>query len=210
MKYIGGAGDSFARGPAIEEPERIVEERVDLDGLPPPRSHHPVAHLRVHPGELVALSALAKQPVRRVDADAELGALEVRVNDSSQYRQQIGEQLPVAGDGRVAIDRVEEPKCRVGRVIQALRLALREQIRNQSVTHVMGEGAEDSSRHLVPARAEAQAFEADHRVAPPVGEPVVAGDDGAGLLAGRPGASGVFQAAGRRDQELVGGQHLTR
>ena len=51
---------------------------------------------------------------------------------------------------------------------------------------------------------ERQPFEADHRVAAPVGEPVIAGDHGAHLVAQRRGAGRVLDASGRRDEELIG------
>ena len=67
--------------PALEQAERVVPERVDLDRLAAPRRHHPAVALGVHPGELVALGALAEQAVRRVDADAEARAAQVVVDD---------------------------------------------------------------------------------------------------------------------------------
>ena len=41
--------------PAFEKLERVKPERVDLDRLSAARRHDPIAHLRVHPGELVTL-----------------------------------------------------------------------------------------------------------------------------------------------------------
>ena len=40
--------------PAFEKFERVEPKRIDLDRFPAARRHHPIAHLRVHPGELVA------------------------------------------------------------------------------------------------------------------------------------------------------------
>ena len=54
--------------------QRVVPERVDLDGLAAPRRHDPVAHLRVHPGQRELLGALPQQAVRRIDADVEARA----------------------------------------------------------------------------------------------------------------------------------------
>ena len=50
-------------------------------------------------------------------------------------------------------------------------------------------------------------FEADHGVAAPVGEPVIAGDHGADFIAGGMGAGGILDSTRGYDQELVGGQH---
>ena len=112
-----------------------------------------------------------------------------------------------SGGLEVAVDRVEEPEGGVGGVVEALLLALGEHVGDQAVADVVGEGAEDVAGLRGAAGGQGQPFEADHRVAAPVGEPVVAGDDGADLLAGGVGAGGVLDAAGGRDQELVGGQH---
>ena len=54
--------------PALEQAQRIVPERVDLDGFSAARRHHPAIHLRVHPGELISLprpAAAARPPDRR-------------------------------------------------------------------------------------------------------------------------------------------------
>ena len=50
-------------------------------------------------------------------------------------------------------------------------------------------------------------FQADHGVAAPIGEPVVAGDHGANLVALGVRPRRIRHAADRRNQELVGGQH---
>ena len=71
----------------------------------------------------------------------------------------------------------------------------------------MGEGPQDVAGFDVPAGDQGQAFQADHGVAAPVGEPMIAGDDGADFVAGGLHAGGVLDAARRRDDELVGGQH---
>ena len=45
------------------------------------------------------------------------------------------------------------------------------------------------------AGAERQPFEADHRVAAPIGKPVIAGDDGPDFFAGSVGPRGIGDAA---------------
>ena len=107
----------------------------------------------------------------------------------------------------VAIEGVEEPQRRVRGVVEALRLPFREQVRDQAVADVPGEGVEDAARLGVTAGEQRQPLEADHRVAPPVGEPGIAGDDGAGLVALGGRADLVGGADARRDDELIGGQH---
>ena len=88
--------------------------------------------------------------------------------------------------------------------------SLGEEVRNQPVLDVLSEGAEDVARLGVAAGDERQPLQADHRVAAPVGEPVVAGDDRSGLIAVGVGAGGIGDAGNRRDDELVGGKDQFR
>ena len=105
--------------------------------------------------------------------------------------------VAVAGGLDVAVERVEEPERRVGGVVEPLVLALGEQVGDQAVADVVGEGAQDVAGLGVPAGGQRQALEADHRVAAPVGEPVVAGDHRAHLVAGGARAGRVLDAARR-------------
>ena len=104
------------------------------------------------------------------------------------------------------MDGVEEPQGGVGGVIEPLLGAFRKHVRDEAVANVVAERAQDVAGLALASRAERQPFEADHRVAAPVGEPVVAGDDRADLVAHRPRPRGLLDAAGRRDDELIGGQ----
>ena len=62
----------------------------------------------------------------------------------SQRRQQDGAACAVVAGGlEVAVDRVEEPERGVGRVVEALVLALGEHVGDQAVAHVVREGAQD-------------------------------------------------------------------
>ena len=73
-----------------------------------------------------------------------------------------------------------------------------EVVRQQTIGKVAGEGPQDRGGLLRSAGGERQARQADHRVAAPVVEPVVAGDDAAPVRV-------VRQRPG--DEELVGGEH---
>ena len=55
-----------------------------------------------------------------------------------------------------------------------------------------------------------QPFKTDHGVAAPVGEPVIAGDDGANVFAGGLCKDALFRTAAGQDDELIGGQHQLR
>jgi hypothetical protein len=97
------------RRPLVHETEGIVEERVDFDGLAAAGRDDPIVDLGIHPRELIALGALAEQTVCRIDANAEVRAAEMVVDDVFQRRQQSGQQVAIARDLDVAVDGVEEP-----------------------------------------------------------------------------------------------------
>ena len=172
----------------------------------------PIVDLRVHPRELVARRALAKEPVLRVDADPEARTGDVLVDDAAEDGQERGEHRLVLRHADVPIERVEEPKSGVGRVVEALGRTLGEHVRNEPVLHVGGEGPEDRAGLGHATGVEAQPLEADHRVPTPVGEPVVAGDD-ASAVAGRRGrfaVRGGERPRRRDDHEGVGGEDEVR
>ena len=128
-------------------------------------------------------------------------AISTRVGRSSPHERSI------AGVLLVAIDRVKEPQRGVSCVVQAFALSLGKHVRDEPVADVKGKRPEDVTRLGMPAREERQSFEADHRVAAPVGEPVIAGDDRARF------ASAARARAPRRlcrdgpDDELIGPEH---
>ena len=190
---------------AGEQHQRVVPEGVDLDGLAAPRRHHPAVDEGVHPRELDARRALREQPVV-VHVDVERGALAMAAHDVLQHRQQLLDERVIAGDGVVAVQRVEEPERRVGGVVQPFALAFREHVRDQAVPHVQRERPQDVVRLGVAAGDEGQAFEADHRVAAPVGEPRVAGDHRARLGADGVGLRVVDGARRRAHDELIRGE----
>ncbi len=73
----GGVFLAFLAEPVFEQAQRIVPERVDFDGFAAARGDDPAVHFRIHPGELIALRALAQQAVRGIDADAEARAAQM-------------------------------------------------------------------------------------------------------------------------------------
>ena len=100
-----------------------------------------------------------------------------------------GQQLPqqcrsIVRGFEIAIQRMKKPERRVGGVIQALVLAFREHVGNQAVANVVGERAQNIAGFDVAAGRQRQPFQTDHRVAAPIGEPVISGNDGANFVAG--------------------------
>ena len=207
-------GDGLQRGsvalegpiPVGEQSHGVVPERVDLDCLPAARRHDPVTDLGIHPCQGKIRGALGHQPVV-VHADAEPGTRQVQSDDLVERRQQIAQRLGVLRRGDVAIERMKEPERRVGRIVETLLVAFGEQIRNQPVAEMMRKRHQQTARLGDPAGADRQAFEADHRVAAPVGEPVIAGDDASRFPAGGPGARRLGGTGRRLDHELIRREH---
>ena len=139
--------------------------------------------------------------------DAVPRAAHVKIDDALERRVQQRQRHPVVGQCEVPRHGVEEPERRVRRVIEAFLLPLGEHVRDQAVADVVRGRSQDVPSLDVAARRERQPFEADHRVAAPVGEPVVSGDDRAYFVSVRVGARGFIRASGRRDDELIGGEH---
>ena len=102
---------------------------------------------------------------------------------------------------------MKKPERGIGRVIEPIALPLGKQVGNEPVAHIAGEGPQDIACLRLPARDQCQPFQTDHRVAAPIGEPVVAGDHAANFISGGLCLGLVGHAAGGTDQELVGGQH---
>src|SRR5262249_41159245 len=140
--------------PRMEQSEGVVPQRINLHCLAAPWGHYPVADLGVHPGKLIARGTLAEQAVLWVNADAKVRAPDMMPDDIDELRQQESECLPVACEGHVAGDGMEEPERRVGRVIESILLALWEEVGNEPISNVVGEGVEDVVGLPVPAGVE--------------------------------------------------------
>src|SRR5690349_12793155 len=60
--------------PMREQLERVVPKCIDLNCFAPTRRNYPIAHLRVHPSELITFTALRQQTVPRIDMNIEASA----------------------------------------------------------------------------------------------------------------------------------------
>ena len=181
-------------GPSLHEPERVVVEGVHLDGLPVARRHHPVADLRVHPGELCSGGPGHEEAVLRIHSHAVAGAALVGAEDLPRRREHlVAEECLVTAGLEPGVHRLEHPERRVGGVVLGLAGPVRESVRDDAVVEP-GEEALDHGPCIVePAPRDQQAGQRDHRVTPPVGEPRIAGDHGR-------------LALGVPHQELLGGE----
>ena len=128
---------------------------------------------RVHPRQRDAVRAGVEEAVG-VDVDVEARAA---IHPRDRIAQRIDEG-PFAGRLPVVPHRDEEPERRVDGVVCRLRRAVGEAVRDHAAAHRAGPMLQDAARVGEAAGGEAEPGQRDHRVAPPVGEPVVAGDDG--------------------------------
>src|ERR1700760_1421350 len=74
----------------------------------------------------------------------------------------------------------------------------------------MRESSQDVARFGVPASGKSQTFQRNHGVAAPIGEPRIARDDGANLVASSASADRIVFPAFGNDYELIGGKHEFR
>ena len=122
------------------------------------------------------------------------------VNDLPQGGQQLVDQVVVGGRLVPGAGRLDEPQRGVGRVVARRRAGpVREVVGQQTVRHETGVGAQDRRTVGGATGCQRETRQGDHRVAAPVVEPVVAGDDG------RPGLGTIRPVSA--DQELVGREH---
>ena len=99
------------------------------------------------------------------------------VDDVAQLRQQLAQRVAIAGRREIAVDGVEEPQRRVGGVVQPCRSRPRETCSESGRRARSGRTCAGSSAASLRAPGrKRQPFQADHGVAAPVGEPVIAGD----------------------------------
>src|SRR5882724_7531722 len=178
--------------------ERVVPERVDLDRLAGAWRDDPVTHLRVHPGELDAGLARPEEAVGGILLDPVARALTVEPHDLLEHREQLFEQPVVSRRRVIGADRLDVPEGRVHGVVLRRLAGVGKSVRQHPTVHEPGERRENPPSDLRASGRQRQARQRDHRVASPVAEPVVAGDDGH--------AVGVAGCGPSRD-ELVAGEH---
>src|SRR5207244_9124789 len=169
--------------------------------------YHPIAHLRVHPGELITFHALCEKAVARIDMNVEASAPQMILRDIDQDPQQQMQSGPIVCVMQVATKRVKKPQSGVGGMIKPFLFSIRKHVWDEPIANVMGEGAQNISRFQTAPGNEGETFERNHGIASPIGEPVVTGDYRSHFIAGGMRASGFFGATSRGDNELVAGKN---
>src|SRR5438045_9550115 len=95
-------------------------------------------------------------------------AAQMMFDDVDQRRQKKLQWRAVGRSLEITIQRVEEPKRRVGGVIFAFLGPVGEHVWNQTVTDITREGAQDVAGLEQSSRDQGQAFQTDHRVPAPI------------------------------------------
>ena len=170
---------------ALGDPERVEPERLDLDRLADARRHDPVADLGVHPGELHARLAGGEQAVvvergcRSACRARSPSRIACDRRRASALRSR-GGALPARGlDGARGIVHGDDvPERRVDRVELGRVALVGEAVGQHPLGDRPGPLEQDRPRFVEPAGREAEPAQRDERVAAPVGEPRIAGDDG--------------------------------
>ena len=162
-------------------------QRVDFDRATRAFGYGYAIDARVHPRESLAGLSDVDEPIV-IRTDAEAGAAPECAHDRHDGRQKLGREIGIAGGVDVRAHGVDEPQGRVGRVVAALRRVGR--VREQAVVESGGEALQDASPLVRASRFEEQPAIGDQRVARPIREPGVPGDDGVA-----------------RYDDLVGSQH---
>ena len=186
----------------MHEAQRVVPERLNLHRLTAPRRDDPSIHLRIHPGELIALCRCGDQTIL-VHVDAEVRSAHMMLDDRFENRKQVFENRGIAADRHVARDRMEVPQRRIDRVIERLPFSLGKEVRKQAILHIVRERAQDRSRLAESACRKREPFETDHGVAAPVREPVIAGIHAAQLRALCLRQHAFLQSAAGQHDELI-------
>src|SRR6266446_424855 len=120
-----------------------MPKRVDLDGFSAARCDNPIAHLGIHPGELVTLLTLHQETVVWIDMDIKLRATQMMVDDIDQARQKLLQGVAIFRGLEITAKRVKEPKGSIGGVIFSFSGTIGKHVWNQAIANVMRERAQD-------------------------------------------------------------------
>src|SRR5881397_329373 len=127
----------FLTTPSCKYLECIIPKRINLDRFAATRRYHPVAHLRIHPRELITFGALREQAVAWIDMNVEASTPQMMLGDIDQDRQQQVQSGPIIGVMQVTTKRVKKPQSRVGGVIKSFLFPIGKHVWDESIANVM-------------------------------------------------------------------------
>ena len=164
-------------GEVGHDPQSVVPEGLYLDWLAGSRRYHQVADLRIHPRQLHARLARVQQSVG-IDVDVVSRAAEVPHDDVRKFFVElVADEVEIIRLRHVGADRFEVPERRIDSVVLRLAPGIGKTIRQHPFRDVIREFEKDPACDLGTIRRERQSVECDHRVAAPIREPRIAGDD---------------------------------
>ena len=176
--------------------QRVDPERLHFHRLADARRDHPALDARVHPRQLRAGDTAREEAVVG-HPDGEPRAAGVAVEDG---RRRPEEAVAHRGRGRRRLQELVDddhvPERRVDCVVLGCFTMVGEAIGQHAFRYRRAPGQQDGLREGVPSAREGESAQRDERVATPVAEPRIAGDDGGAV--GAPCEVRVGRAVERR------------
>ena len=156
--------------------ERVEPQRIHFDGLADARRDDVIAHFGVHPGELHAGLTGVEESVARVHVNLVARAADVPFDNVRENGEQLLKQRQIFRGCKCLPCGLEKPQRGVHRVVLRRIAAVGEGVGQHAAIGEARVGEQDRAREFGPARCQRQPGKRDHRVAPPIAEPVIAGD----------------------------------
>src|SRR6266481_6420803 len=122
--------------PTGEQAKGVVPKRVNLDCFSAARGDHPIAHLRIHPGELISFLSLREQAVGWIDMNIKFCSAQMMLGDVDQNWQKKLQRVAVVSAFQITAERVKTPQGCVRSVIHSLLRAVGKHIWNQTVADI--------------------------------------------------------------------------
>ena len=192
-REVTGNRQSLSDGKGVEP------QHLDLDGFADPRRHDTVTDFGIHPGKLGSWTAASQQAVV-VDANAEARAVTVAGQDRRDRRfeprliARVERILMAAARLQELADGNHKPQRGVDGVVFGHVAFVRKAIGEHSFGNGAGPGEQNPPGVVQPAEGQGEPAHGDERIAAPIGEPRIPGQDRLAMTAvDEIGVGGGFQ-----------------
>src|SRR5260370_1795844 len=101
--------------PTGKQAKGVVPKRVDLDCFSAARGDYPIAHLRIHPGELISFLALREQTVGSIDMNIKFCSAQMMLGEVDQNSQKMLQGVAVVSACQITTERAKKPQACVRR-----------------------------------------------------------------------------------------------
>ena len=122
----------------------------------------------------------------------------MRIDDAGEHRKQFAYEIQILGGFKVLARGLEKPQSGVDGIVLRGAAVVGKVIGNHAAIDISGGRTENFASDVWAAEGECEARQSDHGVAAPIGEPVIAGKNGAAI--------GIFGGGAFHD-ELIGGEN---